>query len=117
MKKAKRTRDIQLRVWLNEKESAELNRKAAIAKLPKSTVIRMLLTNYEPREAPDERFYEAMRQFYAMSNNLNQLARKANTLGFVNANAITELTKKLAQFQLEIEQTFLLPAKSNLNWK
>ena len=44
MKEAKRTRDIQLRVRLNEKESAELNRKAEMAKLPKSTVIRMLLT-------------------------------------------------------------------------
>ena len=117
MKKAKRTRDIQLRVWLNAKESAELNRKAAIAKLPKFTVIRMLLTNYEPREVPDERFYEAMRQFYAMSNNLNQLARKSNTLGFVDGNVLAELTKKLTQFQLEIEQTFLLPAKSNLKWK
>ncbi len=86
MKKAKRKRDIQLWVWLNEKESAELNRKAAMAKLPKSTVIRMLLINYELREAPDERFYEAMRQFYAMNNNLNQLTRKANTLGFADAS-------------------------------
>ena len=40
---------------------------------------------YEPREKPDERFYDVMRELSAIGNNINQLAAKANTLGFVDA--------------------------------
>lgn len=117
MKKENRTRNIPVRVWLSEKENEELERKARIAGLPKSSVIRILLKGYEPREQPDERFYETMRQFYAIGNNLNQLARKANTLGWVDSKALADLSERLAKFQLEIEQAFLLPAKSELKWK
>ena len=117
MKKAKRSRSVPLRVWLSEQENAELNRKAKMAKLPKSTVIRLLVNSYEPREAPGERFYEAMKPLYALSSNLNQLTRKANTLGFADAVALADLTQKLTKFQLEIEQAFLRPAKSELRWK
>lgn len=45
----------------------------------------MLLKGYEPREKPDERFYDVMRELSAIGNNINQLAAKANTLGFVDA--------------------------------
>lgn len=51
----------------------------------------MLLRGYEPREKPDERFYDVMRELSAIGNNINQLAAKANTLGFADA---TQLKKK-----------------------
>ena len=47
-------------------------------------MIRILLHGYEPKEKPDTRFYEAMRQLSAIGNNINQLAVKANTLGFID---------------------------------
>ena len=117
MKKENRKRNIPVRVWLSKKENEELERKAKIAELPKSSVIRMLLMGYKPREHPDERFYEMMRQFYAFGNNLNQIARKANTLGFVNSKLLAEQSERLARLQLKIERTFLLPEKSLLKWK
>lgn len=80
MKTDNRKRNIPIRVWLSKSENAELSRKAKITGLPKSTVIRLLLNNYEPKEKPDTRFYEAMRQLSAIGNNINQLALKANTL-------------------------------------
>ncbi len=40
--------------------------------------------NYEPREKPDQRFYEAMHQLYAIGNNINQIVRRANSLGFAD---------------------------------
>ena len=84
MKTDNRKRNIPIRVWLSKSENAELSRKAKITGLPKSTVIRLLLNNYEPKEKPDTRFYEAMRQLSAIGNNINQLALKANTLGFID---------------------------------
>ncbi len=43
MKTENRKRNIPIRVWLSRSENAELNRKAKMTGLPKSTVIRLLL--------------------------------------------------------------------------
>ena len=43
MKTENRKRNIPIRVWLSKSENAELNRKAKMTGLPKSTVIRLLL--------------------------------------------------------------------------
>lgn len=117
MKIENRKRNIPVRVWFSEKEYAELNRKAKIAGLPKSTVIRMLLCNYEPKEKPDARFYEAMRQLSAIGNNINQLAVKANTLGFIEAPMLKTEALRWHRFQADIEAVFLRPGESNLKWQ
>ena len=105
------------KVWLSEKEYSELNRKAKIAGLPKSTVIRMLLCNYEPKEKPDARFYKAMRQLSAIGNNINQLAVKANTLGFIDALMLKAEALRWHRFQADIKAVFLCPGESNLKWQ
>ena len=117
MKTDNRKRNIPIRVWLSKSESAELNRKAKMTGLPKSTVIRMLLNNYEPKEKPDARFYEAMRQLSAVGNNINQLALKANSLGFVDVPMLKAEALRWHQFQADIEREFLRPQESNLKWK
>ena len=94
MKTDNRKRNIPIRVWLSKSENAELSRKAKITGLPKSTVIRLLLNNYEPKEKPDTRFYEAMRQLSAIGNNINQLARKANA-GFASRDEVTRALRML----------------------
>ena len=77
MKADNRKRNIPIRIWLSKSENAEQSRKAKITGLPKSTVIRLPLNNYEPKEKPDARFYEAMRQLSVIGNNINRLAVKA----------------------------------------
>ena len=74
-------------------------------------MIRMLLHSYEPREKPDERFYEAMREMYAIGNNLNQLTAKAHKLGFIDTPILRQETLKWARFQAKIEAEFLRPVK------
>lgn len=117
MKTENRKRNIPIRVWLSRSESAELNRKAKMTGLPKSTVIRLLLKNYEPREKPDARFYEAMRQLSAIGNNINQLALKANALGFVDMPMLKTEALRWHRFQADIEAVFLRPGQSNLKWQ
>ena len=117
MKTDNRRRNIPIRVWLSKSENAELNRKAKIVGLPKSAVIRLLLNNYEPKEKPDARFYEAMRQLSAIGNNINQLAVKANALGFIDAPMLKAEALRWHRFQADIEAVFLRPAESNLKWQ
>ena len=93
-------------------DAADLKRKAQRCGVTETSVIRQLLHGYEPREKPDERFYEAMREMYAIGNNLNQLTAKAHRLGFIDTPMLRELSRSFAQFQLRIEQNFLLPVKT-----
>ena len=70
-------------------------------------MIRILLHGYEPKEKPDTRFYEAMRQLSAIGNNINQLAVKANTLGFIDTPMLK--TESKDQVRRYIRLTYLIP--------
>ena len=108
---------IKKQFWLSESENQELIRKAKLSGLSQTSVIRLLLMNYEPREKPDQRFYETMQQLYAIGNNINQIVRKANSLGFVDVIALEEQLDKLNHFEAEIKAFYLRPVKSQLKWK
>ena len=108
---------IKKQFWLSETENQELIRKANLSGLSQTSVIRLLLMNYEPREKPDQRFYETMQQLYAIGNNINQIVRKANSLGFVDVVALEEQLDKLSRFEAKIEAFYLRPVKSQLKWK
>ena len=72
---------IKKQFWLSEKDAADLKRKAQRCGVTEISVIRQLLHGYEPREKPDERFYAAMQEMYAIGNNLNQLTRRVHETG------------------------------------
>lgn len=82
-----------------------------------AALIRLLLRGYEPREKPDERFYDAMRELSAIGNNINQLAIKANALGFVDSQMLKNEALRWHKFQAAIEREFLRPEKSGLKWQ
>lgn len=53
-----RKRNIQKIVRLSRDEAQDLQKKAKKACLSEAGLIRLLLRGYEPREKPDERFYD-----------------------------------------------------------
>ena len=108
---------IKKQFWLFPQEVAELKRKAEIAGISETAVIRLLIRGYEPREKPDGNFYEAMRKLSAIGNNINQLAAKANTLGFVDAPQLKKEAERWHKFQADVERTFLRPDKSDMKWQ
>lgn len=85
--------------------------------LNESALDRLLMKGYEPKEKPDDRFFESMRELSAIGSNINQLAAKANSLGFVDEPMLYREAERWHKFQADIEATFLLPDKSNLKWK
>ena len=105
----RRTFDIHIR--LTKEEAADLKRKAQICRISQSALLRILLKGYEPREKPDERFYEVMRQMCAIGNSLNQIARKANSLGLLDVAEYKRQVEKFNQFQNQVEKEFLSPAE------
>ena len=110
-------RNIEKHILMNKAEAQDLQKKAKRACLSEGGLIRLLLKGYEPREKPDERFYDVMRELSAIGNNINQLAAKAHTLGFIDVPMLKNEANRWHRFQADIEATFLRPAESKLKWK
>ena len=100
------------------KEDAEsLKVKSQKTCLSESQLVRLLLRGYKPKEKPDDRFYEAMRQLSGIANNINQLAAKAHSLGFVDTQKLNEEVVRWHQFQADIERQFLRPEDDRKRWQ
>ena len=112
-----RKRNIQKIVRFSRDEAQDLQKKAKKACLSEAGLIRLLLRGYEPREKPDERFYDVMSELSSIGNNINQLAAKANALGFVDAPQLKKEAERWHKFQADIERTYLRPDKSEMKWQ
>lgn len=115
MRMSKRT--IEKHILMTRAEAQDLQKKAKKACLSEAGLIRLLLKGYEPREKPDADFYEAMKELLAIGNNINQLAVKANALGFVDAPQLKKEAERWHKFQADMERTYLRPDKSELKWQ
>ncbi len=112
-----RKRNVDKHIWFSRAEAQELQRKAKKACLSEAGLIRLLIKGYEPKEKPDDRFYDVMRELSAIGNNINQLAAKANTLGFIDAPMLKNEAEKWNKFQAEVERHYLRPDKSGMKWQ
>lgn len=112
-----RKRNIQKIVRFNRKEAQDLEKKAKKACMTEAGLIRLLIRGYEPREKPDDRFYDVMRELSSIGNNINQLAAKANTLGFIDTPMLKSEADKWNKFQSQVEREFLRPDKSDVKWQ
>ena len=111
-----RKRPVDKHIWFSKDEAQDLQEKAQKACLTEAGLIRLLVKGYEPKEKPDERFYDAMRELSAIGNNINQLAIKANTFGFIDLPMLKNEAAKWNKFQSEIERHYLRPEKNELKW-
>ena len=107
---------IKKQFWLSPEDAAELKRKANLCGITETAAIRILIRRFIPREQPDAKFYETMRELSAIGNNINQLAVKANTLGFIDVPMLREEALRWHRLEADIESHFLRPVKSDLKW-
>ena len=91
-------RTVEKHIRLTEDEARDLREKAKRCNLTESALIRLLIQGYEPKEKPDDRFYETMRQLSSIGNNINQLAAKANSLGFIDKKKLEREIERWHQF-------------------
>ena len=107
--KIMRARNIKKQIWINKEEDYILKDKAARVGLCEAELIRNLILGFEPKEKPDNRFYEVMRELRAIGNNINQIARRANTLNNIDCELYKTEAIKWNNFMLDIKKEFLLP--------
>lgn len=104
-------------IRLTKEEKDDWQRKAEMTCLTESSLIRLLMKGFSPKQKPDDRFYEAMRELSAIGNNINQLAAKAHSLGFVDTPMLYREVERWHKFQADIERCFLRPDKADLKWQ
>lgn len=95
-------------IWLTKNEVKILLEKSNKAQMNQSEFIRTLIINGIVKEKPDERFYQIIKSMRIISNNLNQIARKAHTLGFIDEVNYKKEVEKLDNFIDEVRIKYLL---------
>ena len=108
---------IKKQFWFTPEEESEFRRKVALTGLSQSSVIRMLVNGYEPRERPDDRFFQAINSLYEMTSTAQQLLERSYQLGVVDKETVEREIKRWAYFISNIESEFLRPEKSPIKWK
>ena len=108
---------IQKHFRFSQEDADNLRIKSQKTCLSESQLVRMLLRGYLPKEKPDDRFYEAMRQLSSIANNINQLAAKAHSRGFIDAQKLDEEVIRWHRFQADIERQFLRPEDDRKRWQ
>lgn len=92
-----RTRSARLQVYLTGKELEDLEEKVRKTGLTKSTYIRKIIKDIRPKERPQADFFEVLKVLRQISINMNQIALKANAIGFINAEAYWENSRRLQE--------------------
>ena len=93
--------------WLTKEEVDLLNDKVKKSNMNQSDFIRNAITNSIVKEKPDDRFYNSIRNLRVISNNLNQIAKRANSLGFIDAKNYKKEVEKMDTFIDELRKEYL----------
>lgn len=101
-----RERSIKKNFYLNDREEKLLKRNSKKAGLTESSYLRMLIEGYKPMEQPTQELFETIELLRRISNSLNQIARKANTLNIIDAYYYKEVAERLKVFMEEFQYQF-----------
>lgn len=100
-------RTIKKQVWLNRREAQDLQKKAAKACLDEGALIRVLIAGYQPKEKPDERFYEFMDELRRLSEAISKISDSMYRYGADEEMRLSAELDRLHKFEAEIEKRFL----------
>lgn len=78
---------------LNEQEYAHLKRQSEITGLKMEPLIRQLILGRDVKPRPPENLAALLRQMSAMGNNINQIAKVANSSKFIRSEDIEAIQK------------------------
>lgn len=105
-------RNIKITFRLCEKEDAHLKKQVKRVQLSQEAYLRSLILGYAPREPPTADYYAFMKELRAIGNRINQIAVKANSTGFIQADEYEQNAKKLFEILLDVQAAVTLPQRS-----
>ena len=111
-----RARNNRMMLRLSDDECQTLKQSSEKVGVPRVVYLRMLIMGTQPKEKPSADFYGIMKELNAIGNSLNQIAKVANSKGFINVKAYEENVRKLNGFILEISKAVFTPERRNDKW-
>ena len=83
-------RKIEIKLRLDEKEAAALNRDVKKAGVSREAYLRSLIRKMPLKEKPAKDVTDILKNLQQINNNMNQIAVKANAKGFVDTASYWE---------------------------
>ena len=111
-----RARNNRIMLRLSDNEYKSLIKSSEKVGVPREVYLRMLIMGTTPKEKPTADFYNMTREPNAIGNILNQIAKVANSKGFINVKAYEENVRKLNAFILEIGKAVFTPERRGDKW-
>lgn len=111
-----RVRNNRMMFRLSDNECQTLKKSSEKVGVPREVYLRMLIMGTQPKENPSADFYSMMKELNAVENSLNQIAKVANSKGFINVKAYEENARKLNKFITEISKAVFVPERRDDKW-
>ena len=99
-----RERTIKQQIWLNQQEKNLLKEKAKKVGLTESEFLRSCIKGYKIKEQPTEEIKNFQRDITGIANNINQIARIANSSRYISNNDLNYVQNKVIDFILKFEK-------------
>ena len=99
-----RKKNIKKQIWIDAKEDELLKKKSKQAGVSESEFVRSLIKGYRIKEQPTEEIKSFQREIYGIANNINQIARIANSRYSVSHDDYSYISKELSNFILNFEK-------------
>lgn len=99
-----RERTIKQQIWLNQQEKNLLKEKAKKVGLTESEFLRSCIKGYKIKQQPTEEIKNFQRDIAGIANNINQIARIANSSRYISNNDLNYVQNKVIDFILKFEK-------------
>ena len=96
-------------IRFTEKEYDRLCKYAEKAGLPKTTYIRQMINGSRPKERPSMDYFNFMKGFYHLGNNLNQITHLAHKFGSLHTAKLEQFYKQYIGMIRVIEERMIAP--------
>lgn len=103
-----RYRNKKKQFWFSEEECELLAINSDKVGLTESEYIRELLVGYKLKEKPDDRFYDSLKVIRGLANNMNQIAKKAHSLGFIDELQYKKNVDMIKEFIYDFKKEYLI---------
>lgn len=103
---SKTKKDILVKAYLGEKEFEKLREICLKTGWSQSKVMRQFLNVKTIKEAPPVEYSSLIKELRMVGNNLNQLALKANSTGFMNEKEIRNALLSLRETEKKVAKQF-----------
>ena len=101
-----RKRNLQLLTRFNKDEFKIIKAMVKQSGLSQEAFVRSALLGYKLKEAPPVEYFELIRLLRILNNNLNQIARQANSQGVLDAPKIRKEVENIRELEKTIHSAF-----------